>query len=129
MTSTPLCWKCGTSLEAQPLPLSRRADCPACHTELHVCRMCEFYDPRTRRHCREPVAEDVKDTTRANFCGYFRIQPNAYQAPDSMARHTTHVQLDALFGQHPTTPETRSDAEVAREQLEKLFGGDDKQKK
>jgi hypothetical protein len=54
MTNALICWKCGASLAELPLPLGRLAECLACHAELHVCRMCEFYDPRVTNSCDEP---------------------------------------------------------------------------
>ena len=126
MTLSLVCWKCGASLDALPHPLSLRAECPACRTDLHICRMCEFYDTRVSKNCREPIADEVKEKERVNFCGYFRIRPNAYQARDNTAPlATTRTQLDALFGNLISPQETRSEAseaDVAREQLEKLFG-------
>ena len=32
------------------------------------------------KHCREPIAEEVKDKERANFCDYFKPRPGAYSA-------------------------------------------------
>ena len=66
------CWKCGADLKAVSLPLGRRAECPACHAELHVCRMCRHFLPGKARPCMEPMAEPVKDSTRANFCDWFQ---------------------------------------------------------
>jgi hypothetical protein len=40
-----ICWKCGASLAELTLPLSRTDFCRACRAEVHVCRMCRFYDP------------------------------------------------------------------------------------
>ncbi|NIT67742.1 MAG: hypothetical protein GWM93_13850, partial [Gemmatimonadetes bacterium] len=69
------CWKCGHALDDMPMPLGRRDECPACATDLHVCRMCEFYDTSVAKSCREPIAEEVTDKERANFCDYFRGRP------------------------------------------------------
>ena len=33
--------------------------------------MCRFYDTRKAKSCAEPVADEVQDKQRANFCGYF----------------------------------------------------------
>ena len=41
-----VCWKCGASLADLSLPFGRRDECRACRAELHVCRMCRFYDTR-----------------------------------------------------------------------------------
>jgi len=118
-----VCWKCGASLEQLPLPLRRLEECGACGAELHACRLCEFYDPAVAKSCREPVAEEVKDKTRANFCDYFRPKARAWLAqggPSDAAR----AQLESLFG---GTPENGggapSPADEARSRLEELFGG------
>jgi hypothetical protein len=98
MTSPLVCWKCGASIEEWPLPLSRLADCKACHAELHVCRQCLFYDTAKAKQCREPIAEEVKEKTRANFCDYFQVRPDAYQAQDRSAAEAARAELEALFG-------------------------------
>ena len=92
-----VCWKCGAALDALPLPLGRRDECPSCHADLHVCRMCKFFDPGVSRQCREPVAEDVSDKTRANFCGWFQPAADAYRPGDSAATRAARTALDDLF--------------------------------
>ena len=78
MTDALRCYRCGQSLAALSLPLSRRDECPQCGCELQVCRMCEYYDPRLPNACAEDDALEVKDKTRANFCDYFKPSSNAY---------------------------------------------------
>ncbi len=92
------CWKCGTSLADYTLPLRRLEECRACHAELHVCRMCEFYDTSKAKHCRETIAEEVKDKQRANFCDYFKPTPGAYQPAALSAADKARADLEALFG-------------------------------
>jgi hypothetical protein len=91
------CWKCGDPLADLSLPLRRLECCRACGAELYVCRMCEFYDTSVAKHCRETVAEEVKDKTRANFCDYLRPSPHAYR-PEGDAAARARAQLEALFG-------------------------------
>src|SRR5690606_12344548 len=79
-TAALVCWKCGASLAALPLPLSRLAECPADRAELHVCRLCRFFDARTARQCSEIRAEEVIDKERANYCDWFKPRPGAYDA-------------------------------------------------
>jgi len=98
-----VCWRCGASLAALTLPLSRTDSCRACRAEVHVCRMCRFYDTRKAKSCAEPVADEVGDKERANFCGYF--EPAAGRASISTA--STSMGKDAL---------------KARDALEALFG-------
>jgi hypothetical protein len=93
-----VCWKCGASLAALTLPLRRLEECPACHAELHVCRMCVEYDTRVAKHCREPTAEEVSDKTRANFCDFFVPRPAAYVPPDTGSVAQARLELEKLFG-------------------------------
>ncbi|MDH3646490.1 MAG: hypothetical protein OER80_06935 [Gammaproteobacteria bacterium] len=96
-TSEIVCWRCGGSLAEISFPLRRLEECPACHAELHVCKMCEFFDPNVAESCREPVAAEVRDKEHANFCDYLRLAPNAYQ-PASAEQSAAASRLGELFG-------------------------------
>jgi hypothetical protein len=133
------CWKCGHALDDMPKPLRRRDECPACGADLHVCRLCEFYEPSVAKSCREPVAEEVTDKERANFCDYFRGQPSVYSAGGVGEAESARSQLEAMFGvdgksgdeSSVSDPETlmdrkRTQADEARKQLDALFGDDNK---
>jgi hypothetical protein len=98
MNHNLVCWKCGADLSALTLPLSRRDECKQCRAELHVCRMCSDYDERVAKQCREPIAEEVSDKTRANFCDYFAPRPGAYKAADTSAATAARSELERLFG-------------------------------
>jgi hypothetical protein len=63
--------------------------------------MCEFYDTTDAKHCRETVAEEVKDKIAANFCDYFRPTPTAYRPGDLSAADKARAELEALFGRKP----------------------------
>lgn len=91
-----VCWRCGAGLAGLPMPLARYSVCRACNSPLHVCNMCEFYEPKWRTGCREERAEDVSDRTRANFCEYFKPRPNAAAGGDVATK--ARAELDALFG-------------------------------
>lgn len=127
MSDSLVCWKCGASLEDVLIPFSRREECPDCHADLHVCRMCEFYDTSVSRSCREPIADEVRDKEKANFCGYFKPTPGAYGATDSAAAEDAKSKLAALFGDTTASKEDaerepQSEAQAAREKLNRLFG-------
>ncbi len=116
------CWKCDLELQELLLPLSRTEECPACGADLHVCRMCRFYDRSVGNACREPIADFVSDKTRANFCGYLEIRvasigpglnPNSAEVPSD---------LNSLFGLEAES-KTESDSTKA---LQDLFGLDSK---
>ncbi len=119
--NTLVCWKCGASLAALTLPLRRLEECPACHAELHVCRMCVEYDTSVAKSCREPIAEEVKDKERANFCDYFKPRPDAYRPRDQAAELRSRAALDAMFGGQTGTGATGSAGDSSRAGLEDLF--------
>lgn len=116
MADTPVCWKCGAALVDVPLPLGRRAECPACGAELHVCRMCRHYDIAKAKHCRETAADEVRDKTRANFCEWFQHRPDAY-SPNTGT--SGRAGLNALFGETSSSANSPHDA---RRALDDLFG-------
>lgn len=115
------CWRCGASLKDLTLPIERRDECPACRAQLYVCRFCEFFDPKVAKQCREPVADEVKEKERANFCGYFKPNPDAYVPADTSAANKAKTELDALFGGAGSSSSAPS---KGREELDKLFGKD-----
>lgn len=125
--SSLVCWKCGAPLGDIPLPLSRLAECKACHAPLHVCRLCEFYDTRVAKSCREPIAEEVKDKTRANFCDYFKAKPGVWTPPDTTEQGRARSDLEALFGlESGKSAGSPSTADAAKSELDRLFGLDKK---
>ncbi len=115
------CWRCGASLSELSLPLERRDECPACRAQLHVCKLCEFYDVRVAKQCREPIADEVKDKDRSNFCGYFQPKPRAHRAQDLSGSSKARADLDALFGEVEQSP---ADSHGGADALDKLFGKD-----
>ena len=96
--------------------------------------MCEFFDPGVRRGCKEPVADEVSDRERANFCGYFTPTPGPTPGPtagptagtgpraEDGAAQAARSDLDALFGLSPDTVGSPSDASEAKRRLDALFG-------
>ena len=122
MPETCTCWKCGGALPDLLLPLPRHEECPHCRVQLHVCRMCEFFDTAAPQQCREPVADLVSDKQRANFCGYFQVNLQAWSA-SSGETDASREQLDALFGGESSVDVTETPAaeDASRDELDKLF--------
>lgn len=116
-----VCWKCGASLAELSLPLRRLDECKRCTAELHVCKLCEWYSIAVAKHCREPIAEEVKDKERANFCDYFKPKPGAYSNAGTDAATKAKADLDGLFGGVQSAAQP-SAADKARAELEALFG-------
>lgn len=54
--------------------VSRASECPECHSDLHSCRNCLFYEPGSYHDCHESAEELVADKEKANFCDTFRIK-------------------------------------------------------
>ena len=116
-----VCWKCGTSLADMTLPLRRLEECRTCGAELHVCKLCEWYSVTVAKQCREPIAEEVKDKERANFCDYFKPRPGAHSKTDVTASDKARSDLDALFGGGKNAAPEPSAADRAKAELDKLF--------
>jgi len=114
-----ICWKCGASLADYTLPLRRLEECRKCGAELHVCKLCEWYHTGVAKHCRETIAEEVKDKERANFCDYFKPRPGAWSGAPQDDAVKAKAQLDALFG--GADAQQPSAADKARAELEALF--------
>ena len=124
------CYRCGHSLETLPLPLGRRDECPNCVAELHVCRMCLLYDPREPTGCSEEDALEVFEKERANFCDYFKPDPDAYSPGLVEAQSRAESQLASLFGDERASEEGKQAAsgdgdtveeDHSRRQAEELF--------
>tara|TARA_Y100000588_G_scaffold226844_1_gene240657 strand:+ start:297 stop:713 length:417 start_codon:yes stop_codon:yes gene_type:complete len=92
------CWKCQAVLEDLLLPLARLAECSMCGADLHVCRMCQFYDTGVADACRETVAEPVNDKVRANFCGYLVFADAGRLADRDEVVESSRHDLESLFG-------------------------------
>jgi hypothetical protein len=91
------CYRCGASLDALTLPLARLDECPKCHAQMHVCRMCTRFAPRLPKGCTEDDAPEVRDKKSANFCDYFKPNPKAYDPAEQSADQAARAALDALF--------------------------------
>lgn len=68
-----MCWKCGKPITEEE-PLSRSAECPFCHADLHSCKNCTFYAPGAHFDCHETVDEVIVDKERSNFCDNFSVK-------------------------------------------------------
>ena len=72
-----------------------RDECLKCRSDLHVCKNCEFYDPKVYNECRESSADVVRDKERANFCDFFSPRARGSGVIDEKAR--LKAAADALF--------------------------------
>lgn len=133
------CWRCGASLDDVLRPISRFAECPACRADLHVCRMCRFYDPKMIGKCTHDRAERIEVKDRANFCTHFRPTAGAHDGSRHSGNDDAKKAFDALFATAVQTespaellgldlsaegpaPGEPSDEDLARTELNSLFG-------
>ena len=124
-----VCWSCGASLQDIPLPFTRLEQCKHCRADLHVCRLCRYYNPNVFDKCDHDMAEPARDVTVANFCHYFRPRPGAF-APDKKSKSDQALaQLKSLFGDEAndtSSPDVNDDnqlteMEKAKKKLEALL--------
>lgn len=66
-----VCFSCSHKL-VYPDRIGLREECEKCRADVHVCKNCDFYDPKVYNECREPQADVVKEKDRSNRCEYFR---------------------------------------------------------
>ncbi|MGB5347165.1 MAG: hypothetical protein WBN23_13450 [Woeseia sp.] len=114
------CFRCGASLQALSLPLSRQDQCPQCARYLHVCRMCEYYDAQLVKQCREDDAEEVMDKEKPNFCDWFKAAPGRFNNQADSAASRAERQLASLFGDSDAG-DGDSDSDDASKAAEDLF--------
>lgn len=88
------CFNCNKEIPVTGT-IGRRDECPGCHADLHVCKNCEFYDPKAYNECREPQADVVKEKDRANFCDYFSPRKGQSGGVDKAA--ALRAAAEALF--------------------------------
>jgi len=121
-----VCWRCGASLKDLPKPLVRLAQCKSCGADLHVCRLCKFYNPNHFEKCDHDMAEPAREVDVANFCHYFRARVGAYNAEEKSRSDDAMAQLKALFGdtESEQKPDQVSDNDVDRAKFDALFKKD-----
>ena len=76
------CFHCSQEMSfSDRIPL--REECPKCSNDVHVCKNCAFYDPKSYNECREPQAEVVQEKDRSNRCDYFQAGSGGAKAGPS----------------------------------------------
>lgn len=68
------CFACEHSLDFKlEEKISLREECPKCGQDIHVCKMCKFYDVNSYNECKEPMSDRIVDKEKANYCDYFKL--------------------------------------------------------
>ncbi|MGC2063451.1 MAG: hypothetical protein WA610_10775 [Thermodesulfovibrionales bacterium] len=73
------CGLCRKEVEADKY-FSRKAICPKCGGDLHICLNCRFYSEKAHNKCLEPKAEFQRSRDKANFCDFFSFSEGAAQS-------------------------------------------------
>jgi len=85
-----------------------RDTCVHCFSDLHVCKTCQFYDPKVYNECQEPSADRVKDKEKNNFCDFYQAKTSAKvsnsQKPPT--REELRARAEALFSNSNKKDET-----------------------
>lgn len=91
-----LCFRCQKENSVSG-KVSRLDSCSQCHSDLHVCLNCSFYDAFAHKQCREPAAETVRDKEKSNFCEYFTPNQKADALNANSKSDNARSAFDNLF--------------------------------
>ena len=89
-----VCFHCKTEMKISA-KVGFRDECDKCRSDLHVCKNCQFYDPKSYNECRELSADVVKEKERANFCDFFSPNQDGASGVDKAAQ--LRAAAEALF--------------------------------
>ena len=68
-----LCFGC-KKMSVNLQSIGRKDECQFCGADLHVCKNCDFYDPKVYNECKESQADVVRERERSNFCDFFKAK-------------------------------------------------------
>ena len=90
-----ICALCGKKVEVDKY-FSRKAACPGCGGDLHICLNCRFYSESAHNKCLEPKSEFQRSREKANFCDFFTFREGG---PSSSGKAAEDVKkkFDDLF--------------------------------
>ena len=94
MVTELICFNCSAKMNFTGL-VGRRDECSQCRSDVHVCKNCEHYDPKSYNECRETSAEVVREKDRANFCDFFTPRKGGLGGVDKAA--ALRAAAEALF--------------------------------
>ena len=112
------CYRCGASLAELTPPICRQDECPNCSVYLHVCRMCQFFDPDVPKKCTEDDAEEVIEKERVNFCDWFKPAATVFDPKRAAEDTRARSELVSLFDEEETVD---ADDNASLREAEDLF--------
>ena len=89
------CYKCGFLLTFPSDTVGFKEECQKCHSDVHCCKACKFYDANSYNECKEPVADRIVDKEKSNFCDYYKFSGN--HTANSNSKENTFNKLNDLF--------------------------------
>ncbi len=89
-----VCALCNNEIEIDKY-FSRKAVCPKCGGDMHICLNCKFYSATAHNKCIETKAEFQRMRDRANFCDYFFFREGAVSS--GKGAEDARKKLDDLF--------------------------------
>ncbi len=89
------CFSCQTQLDFED-KVGFRSECSQCMADVHVCKNCEFYDPKVYNECRETSADVIREKERSNYCEFFKPRPLA-GAKETTSKDDLKAAAEALF--------------------------------
>jgi len=90
------CALCKKAIEIDRF-FSRKALCPGCGGDLHICLNCKFHSETSHNRCLEPKAEFQRTRDKANFCDYFIFKESTSGNSTDKDRGDARKKLEELF--------------------------------
>ena len=90
-----MCFHCQKEIPVIDQKVSFREECPSCRSDAHVCKNCDFYDPKVYNECKETSADVVREKERANYCDFF--QPSGRGQKTGPTKEDLRAKAEALF--------------------------------
>lgn len=85
-----VCGLCKNEIEIDRY-FSRKATCPKCRGDLHICLNCKFYSEPAHNKCLEPKAEFQRMRDKANLCDYFVFREGDVISPANREKSDMHA--------------------------------------
>jgi len=91
-----ICALCKKMIEVDKY-FSRKAPCPECGGDLHICLNCKFYSESSHNKCLEPKAEFQRTRDKSNFCDFFAFKETSGTSGTSREKKEAKKRLENLF--------------------------------
>ena len=91
-----ICVLCKKEIEVDKY-FSRKAVCPFCKGDLHICMNCRFYSETSHNKCLEPKAEFQRSRDKANFCDLFVFKEGPSGPVSGTGKEDARKKFDDLF--------------------------------